>query len=120
MPMRPLAPCPYPGCHELLGRGYCEAHRKQERTAADEYRGSRSQRGYDDRWTKIRRVVLTREPLCRICRRSGRTTVANEVDHIIPLRSGGGTGAGLDNLQPLCKSCHSRKTLSERRSVPVN
>ena len=36
---------------------------------------------------------------------------ATEVDHIIPLRHGGGNK--LENLQSLCKSCHSSKTAVE-------
>ena len=38
-------------------------------------------------------------------------TAAAEVDHIIPLARGGTND--LANLQPLCKSCHSRKTMRE-------
>jgi 5-methylcytosine-specific restriction protein A len=38
--------------------------------------------------------------------------LAVEVDHIVPIREG---GARLDanNLQPLCHTCHSRKTMLE-------
>ena len=39
--------------------------------------------------------------------------LATEVDHIVP-KSAGGTDA-MDNLQALCKSCHSRKTAKEGR-----
>lgn len=37
--------------------------------------------------------------------------VATEVDHIQPLSRGG--GHGWDNLQALCKSCHSKQTARE-------
>jgi len=36
---------------------------------------------------------------------------AAEVDHIVPLARGG--THDLANLQPLCKSCHSKKTMRE-------
>jgi len=39
----------------------------------------------------------------------GKVVVAREVDHIQPV-SDGGAPFDQDNLQPLCKSCHSRKT----------
>lgn len=67
--------------------------------------------GYGRAWQKLRMFVLRREPMCRSC-----GAAANEVDHIRP-RSMGGTD-DLDNLQPLCKPCHSRKTLKE--SVNTN
>jgi len=56
-------------------------------------------------------MVLNREPLCRECLKQGRLTPATEVDHIVPLASGGTND--LENLQPLCHSCHSRKTAKE-------
>lgn len=37
-----------------------------------------------------------------------------EVDHIIPVAQGGGS-CGLDNLQTLCKVCHTSKTRREAR-----
>ena len=36
---------------------------------------------------------------------------AAEVDHIIPRRQGGTDTP--DNLQPLCRSCHARKTVKQ-------
>lgn len=57
-------------------------------------------------WKKLREVVLRREPLCRLCSRIGRVQLAYAVDHI----DGDSGNNDLDNLQPLCLSCHSRKT----------
>ncbi len=53
-----------------------------------------------------------REPLCRACAGQGLVVAAREVDHIRPLAEGG--VHAFDNLQPLCKPCHTRKTLRER------
>lgn len=62
---------------------------------------------YDWRWQKFRAWYLSRHPVCKGCDRA-----ANEVDHIQPLNSGG-EKYDLENLQPLCKPCHSRKTRAE-------
>lgn len=67
-------------------------------------RPSASARGYGRTWQRLRRMVLAREPVCRSCQREP----ASEVDHIIALDKGG-TNA-MENLQGLCKPCHSRKT----------
>ena len=46
-------------------------------------------------------------PLCEECQRRGITTLAQVVDHIVPINRG---GAKLDmaNLQSLCYPCHNR------------
>ena len=62
---------------------------------------------YDYRWRKFRAWFLSRHPVCKSCDRA-----AKEVDHIQPLRDGG-EKYDLENLQALCKSCHSRKTQAE-------
>ena len=47
-----------------------------------------------------------------MCASEGRTTAAEEVDHIIPLHKGGADTD--DNLQCLCRAHHHRKTVLER------
>ncbi|MCB1510058.1 MAG: HNH endonuclease [Hyphomicrobiaceae bacterium] len=61
------------------------------------------------RWQRVRRRQLAREPLCRACTLEGQETLASEVDHITPVSAG---GAAFDpaNLQSLCKPHHSIKT----------
>ena len=65
-------------------------------------------------WERLRRAILSKEPLCRQCKRDGVNEKATEVDHIVPL-SQGGRPYHVDNLQPLCKPCHSRKTAAESK-----
>lgn len=69
-------------------------------------------KAYGRSWQRLRLWHLSREPLCRECRRHGRVEGAAEVDHVLPLSRGGTNDA--DNLQSLCKTCHSRKTGKER------
>jgi 5-methylcytosine-specific restriction protein A len=53
---------------------------------------------------------LRNHPLCVHCLAAGITTAAIDVDHIIPKREGGTDHPA--NLQSLCHSCHSKKTMS--------
>lgn len=61
---------------------------------------------------RLRRAIFRGEPLCRQCFAEGRTTLASEIDHIIPLEAGGSNDRG--NLQPLCPECHKLKTGAEQ------
>lgn len=54
---------------------------------------------------------LTLEPVCRHCSALGKTTIAEEVDHIVPLAFGG-TDTD-DNVQSLCIPCHAVKSAGE-------
>ena len=112
MPQRLKRPCSYPGCPALTNERYCEAHRKQVAKRYDEQRGTRKERGYDEAWLRLRRVVLSREPLCRECGKQGKVVPATEVDHIVSMTRGGAR-LDTDNLQPMCKSCHSKKTIKQ-------
>ena len=72
-------------------------------------RENSSQRGYDGLWQRFRVAYLRQHPLCVHCERDGRTTLANEVHHIKAL-SQGGERLDPDNVESLCKSCHSKQT----------
>ena len=79
--------------------------------------GSRRAGSAGIRWTgrklqEWRQRILTNEPLCRHCWAKGITTVAQEVDHIVPLEQGGTYSD--DNAQPLCTPCHQAKTAKDR------
>lgn len=76
----------------------------------DESRGNSAARLYDRRWRKRRRVKLLKDPLCEECKREGRLTLATDVDHVIPHRGDRRLFDDDDNLQSLCKPCHSKKT----------
>lgn len=108
MPTRAQRSCSVPGCANFLP---CPEH--SFRAVFDRQRGTRQARGYDADWLRCRAYILSREPLCRRCKREQATAV----DHILPLRRGGAR-LDPDNLQPLCASCHNKKTATEDSQRP--
>jgi len=108
--------CSEPGCPTIVRRGYCSVHER----AADHRRGSAQQRGYDARWRALSAAFRRQHPLCgerhdgtmdtvnSRCARDGRTTAAECVDHVIPIRDG---GARFDprNLMSACLACNTLK-----------
>ena len=65
------------------------------------------------RWQRARRMFLACHPLCAECQRQGRVSAANTVDHVTPHRGDPERFWDQDGWQPLCASCHSRKTAAE-------
>ena len=110
MHYKPKKPCSYPNCKELTSERFCLTHKKKYQQDYDKTRESSHRRGYDRNWRKVRLMVLNEEPLCRECTKEGRITPATEVDHI----DGNARNLWRENLQPLCKSCHSKKTAKEQ------
>jgi|LSQX01.3.fsa_nt_gb 5-methylcytosine-specific restriction protein A len=77
-------------------------------------------------WRRLRASYIRRYPLCAHCLQQGRNTPTQEIDHIKPInpldafdtRDGQyGNPLDEDNLQPLCKSCHAKKTGSKEYEV---
>ena len=66
-------------------------------------------------WTDdLRPGQLLREPFCRECARWGIRTPATDVDHVRDHRGDWALFTDRNNLQSLCPSCHSRKTMREQ------
>lgn len=70
------------------------------------------------RWRRVRAQVLREDPLCTSCRGAGRTELATQVDHIVPLHVNVALAFERSNLQGLCTSCHARKGVVERGLTP--
>ena len=77
---------------------------------------------YNDRkWQKIRDYVITNEPLCRSCLERGKVVPAKDVDHIIDVDDDPSLAYDIDNLCPLCKTCHQiKRNLKGTRKDPAN
>ena len=112
MPKHPKRPCRYPGCPNLCESGtYCPEHSAE---SPDRLRGSATERGYDAKWRRARKLFLQRHPLCANCLSQGIVTPATVVDHIVPHRGDRALFWDENNWQPLCKNCHDQKTGSGR------
>jgi 5-methylcytosine-specific restriction protein A len=86
------------------GQSYCHLHKPKRNT--DKSR-------YGRRWEHLRELFLAKHPLCADCQTAGKFTSATEVHHIISVARGGSDRE--ENLMPLCKSCHSKRTYREER-----
>lgn len=104
--------CRKSGCKALVAGGYCEAHSDTERKF-EQQRGSAAERGYDNAWKVARARFLRHHPLCKHCEDKGLVNAATVVDHIIPHKGDVKLFWDVGNWQPLCASCHSRKTVLE-------
>jgi 5-methylcytosine-specific restriction endonuclease McrA len=74
-------------------------------------------------WRRLRLAFIWENPLCKHCDAKGIITPASEVDHIQPINpndpydtKNGKYGKPLDrdNLQALCKACHTKKTAATK------
>jgi len=113
MPYKFNHPCSVKNCPNLAipSERFCAYHRKQfnrDYNKLKKKEGQNRQYWSSYQWRKIRNIYLRKYPLCIECGNQ-----ATEVDHIIPVKLGGSNIES--NLQPLCKSCHSRKTALEGR-----
>lgn len=118
MPRNAPRGCGAPGCPELVqkkGGRLCLRHAEEERKRYDGSRGSAARRGYGRRWRKVRSLFLAEHPVCSdpfgIHAPVGEVAPATEVDHKVQVDQGGTDEE--ENLQALCKPCHSRKTATE-------
>ena len=111
MPTRAPKPCAWPGCPELIYSIYCPTHER----ASERRRGSAHARGYTYRWHKASRAFLELRPLCAdpYGLHGEIPAPAEVVDHVVPHRGDERLFWDRGNSQPLCRSCHSRKTALE-------
>jgi 5-methylcytosine-specific restriction protein A len=110
MPNKPKHACNKPGCSELVYGRFCEKHSKENYRRYNKYqRDTEAAKRYDFRWRSYRNAYIQQHPLCELCEQQGRLRPAEEVHHKLPLSDGG--THDWENLQALCKSCHSRITI---------
>lgn len=102
----PLRVCAQPGCPARVPSGYCPTHaapRRQQETRFQSGGGL-----YGRPWRRARAAFLALRPWCAAC-----GLLATVVDHIIPHRGDRALFWDETNWQPLCETCHGRKTATE-------
>ena len=108
MPHRAKAPCLVSGCNKLKP---CPIHHKERQKERDRVKPMYYKWYYSKAWKTLRTQQLRAHPYCRDCMNTHHEyTIANEVDHIQEHRGDVKLFFNKDNLQSLCKPCHSRKT----------
>ncbi len=71
-----------------------------------------SKRTRGRKWMVLREHALAKtQRRCAECLRNDKLSLAEQVDHIVPLHKGGTDD--LDNLEGLCLTCHGRKTAKD-------
>lgn len=102
--------CSEPGCGVLVETGRCPTHAPRALTRPPWY--ADVQVWYrSTRWRRLRGDVLRCDPFCHMCGSRGRRTVSTDVDHVVPHHGDPVRFWDAGNLQALCRSCHSAKTV---------
>ncbi len=90
-----------PACGVLVSKqGRCATCRRTD----DRRRGTRTERGLDNRWLRLRDEAIRSHPYCSACGSTEDLTG----DHIVP-RSKGGIAMTVEDVRVLCRSCNSKK-----------
>lgn len=105
---RPCAafPCPLPAVPKSAR---CAEHTRK----LDAERGTRTERGYSNEWSRSRAAFLRLNPACAEHLKRGDFARATVVDHVEPHRGDQRLFWDRSNWQPLCAQCHGRKTQAE-------
>lgn len=116
--------CIAAGCDELAldGGNRCTDHDSKRRADTDQAKAAAKTSAlaregselYRSRaWQQASKRFRMQHPLCAQCEADGIVTASAETDHIEPHRGDKHLFWKQANWQPLCKSCHSRKTAKE-------
>lgn len=117
MPSKLKKPCAHQSCPSLAASGerYCDKHKSANKIYYQQKKRINSERNLREdsrRWRRLRLIYLRANPLCVECEKHKELVPATEVHHIIDVVRGGSDAE--ENLEALCKSCHSRKTATNK------
>lgn len=107
MPNQPKRRCTASGCPQLVAPPdhRCSIHRVEHQDRS-EYHRLNNYFYSSSRWRRFRKWFLNQNPICRC------GLPATLVDHITPIADGGAK-LQASNCQPLCASCHGKKTATD-------
>lgn len=111
----PLTVCTEPGCHELTLDRYCGDHLRKARLQARRFQQGVT--AYNSaKWLRLRDRFRETHPFCVNDGKEPRCTCLTDiVDHVVPHEGNEELMFDEANLQPMCWSCHSRKTVVDMR-----
>ena len=113
MPNLPKPVCDTLGCknpsvvHSRFCLDHAPAYKRQATT--DLYNSAA--------WATLRKVQISKQPLCQACLLDGKIASAQHVDHVFPWHTIGKQAFRANLFQSLCGPCHSRKTGLEQKGV---
>jgi 5-methylcytosine-specific restriction enzyme A len=120
-PRAPTKPCLVWRCPKfaLPRKARCEQHQREYYQQANATREPGLVEFYNSTaWKKLRSAYRRENPFCEICANEGRETLAQQVDHRVPLREAPDRALEWSNLRSLCMSCHSRRTRMDEQHPP--
>ena len=104
-------PCRNARCPELVESGYCEICQQRQSKKKIKSNGWKKKIYNSAAWLAVRQAALERDRWqCQECKKSDKIKKAIDVDHMVDLEINPSLAYDLENLQSLCKSCHSKKT----------
>lgn len=103
-------PCKEPRCSVIVtGKGkYCDRH-DPGRWVSKEAAPEKLSFYYGDRWRHIRKIKLSRNPVCEVCN----VRLATQVHHLSKARDDIEGRYEMSNLQSICVWCHAKETQRE-------
>lgn len=104
--------------HSRLCKKHMEERKTTRNKANDLHRGSARERGYDAVWSKLAKMQMVKEPLCRRCLDNKIIKDADLIDHKVPIVVDPTRRLDPSNLQSLCYQCHSIKTVEDLKKYP--
>jgi 5-methylcytosine-specific restriction endonuclease McrA len=85
-----------------------KSHAKAVARKTEQKRSNQKSKVYNHDWRSLRAHFLALNPTCKLC-----GAMAVHADHIKTAKEFPELRLSISNLQPLCHSCHSRKTAKE-------
>ena len=115
-----MAKCNRIGCiNKSISKGFCKQHTSSS-TSSEKYKRviREHHKLYNTtQWRRMRYNILSKNPLCARCSKYNYIEPAVDVDHIISHKGNKELFYDMNNLQPLCKKCHSWKTNRENTTL---
>lgn len=112
--------CTYPKCKVIIdyyGDARCPEHAttsKPKKRVLEHHYIDGKYIYHTSMWRRLSKQKRQDNPYCEHCAKNKRATIAQMVDHIVPIEFGGAP-FNIDNLQSLCHRCHAIKTAADNR-----